>query len=73
METDSLMVMFYDLYVTIFFSLHYEVIMKTGNCIRMDTYSWFNGVVTGILKTDSILSSLLEVYNLVHQLFCKIL
>uniref|UniRef100_G3U8L4 G-protein coupled receptors family 1 profile domain-containing protein n=1 Tax=Loxodonta africana TaxID=9785 RepID=G3U8L4_LOXAF len=71
-EMAFLTVMSYDCYVAICHPVHYEVIMKRSTCVKMATYSWFSGGVSGILHTATTFSLPLRASNLVHQFFCEI-
>ncbi|XP_037679365.1 olfactory receptor 14A16-like [Choloepus didactylus] len=67
-----LMVMSYDCYVAICHPLHYEVIMKKSSSLKMASYAWFSGGVSGILHTATTSSLTCRASNLVHQSFCEI-
>ncbi|XP_075398962.1 olfactory receptor 14A16-like [Tenrec ecaudatus] len=71
-EMALLTVMSYDHYVAICYPLHYEVVMNRCTCIKMASYTWFSGWISGILHTATTFSLSFRPSNIVHQFFCEI-
>ncbi|XP_048205205.1 olfactory receptor 14J1-like [Perognathus longimembris pacificus] len=71
-ELSNLIVMSYDRYVAICFSLHYDFIMDPRNCKRAVIAVWVTGGIIGTLYTVATFSITFRKAKVIHQFFCDI-
>uniref|UniRef100_A0A4X2K1G0 Olfactory receptor n=1 Tax=Vombatus ursinus TaxID=29139 RepID=A0A4X2K1G0_VOMUR len=71
-ELYLLTVMSYDRFVAICQPLHYELIMTTGDCVKMAAASWLSGALFGALYSVSIITLPFCGSKDIHQFFCDV-